>query len=394
MSSARDPVRSARRRAGPRGVLSVLQALVAEDNSFDVGSMAPPAISRALQIGLGPTLAYVTRRSGTTASPHMDDILAADLTARLLTAEIFDALEDVLKAANAVGSVPVLLKGCAAALRYYPEPHLRTMGDIDLLVGPDQLPDVESQLRALGFVQKAAAPAARYERHHHSMPFWHHERRLWVEVHTYPFPPFSPLAGDPRYSLDSTSGMLTLIDVGRHAARVMNHELQLVYTASRWSERLNVDRGVFPILDAALLLRAHGGPLDWDAVHEMVGRSWAATALRLMLGYLRRAQLAAVPTEVLRRLASSDRFANRLVVDMSHRLIDAFVIEGRRPGPILTRHNLRIIWSTLLGPAPPRAKLFALPVNIAFPPRQNGRFDPARVLRRMRAALGRPEKRD
>jgi hypothetical protein len=347
-------------------VLPVLQALVADDLGFEIETIASQAISRALRIGLGPALAYVTRRSGTKGSVHSDEILAADLTARVLTAELFDALEAVLRAANAVGSVPILLKGCASALQFYPEPHLRTMGDIDLLVGVDELSAVESELRALGYGQKSTAPAARYDRHHHSMPFWHEERRVWVEVHTRLFPPFSPIAGDRRFSNDAVRALLRPIDVGSQAARVMSPALHLVYAASRWSERLNADRGIFPLLDAALLLRSHGDLLDWDVVREIVGESWAATALRLMLGYLQRSQLADVPPEVLNALLSNDRFANRFLSDLSYRLIDAFVIDGRPPGPILTRYNLRIMWSTLVGPASPYVKLVALPVNLAL----------------------------
>lgn len=387
MEPAADRAESGRQSPEAPGVLPLLRALLAGNRDFDVGSLERRAVDRTFEAGLGPILAYVTRNSGPVPSAYADDIQAADLTARLLTAELFDALEDVLAATNAVGLRPVLLKGCSTARRYYPEPQLRTMCDIDLLVSPAEFVPVESQLRAMGFRQRSAKPVTWFDRHHHSMPFWHPQRDVWLEVHTGPFPPHYPLARDPRFSLDALAPMLLPVDVGGHAARVMSHELQLVYTGSRWSEIVNTQRGVFPILDAALLLRRQGDTLDWDRVCAMVDGSWAATALRLMLGYLDRWQLATVPHDVLRRLAASDRYSDRLSIGLLHQLITTFVIRGRRPGPILTRRNLRIIWSTLMRPQRPWTKFMALPMNLMFPPDREDRFDLAHAAHRLRGVV-------
>ena len=148
--------------------------------------------------------------------------------------------------------------------------------------------------------------------------------------------------------------------IGDEKARVMNHELQLVYTSTRWAETLKAGRGVFPILDVALLLRAKGDTLDWDRVCRIVDASWAATAASAMLTYLNRWQLAVVPVDVLRRLAPRGKVANRVMHDVLNRLITTFVIEGARPGAILTPSNLRIIWSTLLRDESPWANFLAL----------------------------------
>jgi hypothetical protein len=394
MAPAPERAGSARRRSGPPGVLPLLQALLAGNRGFDVGSLGKQAVDRTFEAGLGPILAYVTRSADAIPQSYADDIEAADLTARVLSAEIFEALEDVLAATNAIGCRPVLLKGCSTAQRYYPEPHLRTMCDIDLLVSPAEFESVESLLHAMGFRQRSAKPAAWFDRHHHSMPFWHPRRGVWLEVHTGPFPPHYPLARDSRFSLDAIGPMLLPFDVGGTAARVMSHELQLVYTGSRWSEILNTQRGVFPILDAALLLRIQGGTLDWDRVCAMVDGSWAATALRLMLGYLDRWRLASVPAEVLRRLASSDQFTDRMLIGMLHQLVTTFVIRGRPPGSVITRRNLRIVWSTLMRPQRPWTKILALPVNLTFPPDREDRFDLLHAVQRLRGVVVRSADKD
>lgn len=47
------------------------------------------------------------------------------------------AQEEVIRLLQEEGLHPVILKGCAAAI-YYPQPELRTMGDIDIFVSPEE----------------------------------------------------------------------------------------------------------------------------------------------------------------------------------------------------------------------------------------------------------------
>ena len=72
-----------------------------------------------------------------------------------MTAEMLDCLEQIIRAARQEGIELTLLKGCASALRYYPEPHLRTMGDVDVLVPERQREALERRVRKLGFERLA-----------------------------------------------------------------------------------------------------------------------------------------------------------------------------------------------------------------------------------------------
>ena len=161
------------------------------------------------------------------------------------------------------------------------------------------------------------------------------------------------------------------------------------YTATRWAQMINPERGVFPMLDAALLLRGHRAEIDWSKVYALVERSWGATGLLLLLEGLSRSRLADVPTAVLDRLEKEDQFSNRFLRTLLHRLVSFANFEGRAPGVFLTEHTLRIIWSTLVRPAPPLGKLLGLPVNLAFPAATHGRFDPAKALARLLKAVRR-----
>jgi hypothetical protein len=351
-----------------RGLLALCQALVTDDRCFDPVAIDPLDVEEVIDAGFGPALAYVTRD----ADPSADAtgrLQAADLTARVITADMLDVLDATVAAGEAIGCSPVILKGCATALQYYPEPHLRTIGDVDLLVQPGRYEAFAHELRALGFTQRMQSPAGGvdYQRHHHSMPFWHAQRRIWIEVHTRLFPRWSPLATESRFALDAIGSQLSSTRMGLRLGQVMRPELQLVYTSARWAESLNRGRGAFAILDAALLVQHGSTTLDWDRICGLVDRSWGATALALLLGYLHRYDLARIPGDVLRRLPRTGR-AERARTGVLHKITTAYVFERRRPGRLLTARTLRTAWSTLVRPRSAWANLFAVPFVIAFPP--------------------------
>jgi hypothetical protein len=373
-------------RAGPP-VLTLLRAMITRGRPFDWAAVAPSAIEHALEIGLGPVLAYVADNAGARRDlPFADRIRAAELTARALTAAKYETLSDVLTAARDIECRLVLLKGAATALRYYPAPHLRPMGDIDVLVPADRQPLFEARLRALGFQQRSNQPAAAFAGWHHSMPFYCLQRGTWIDVHSSLYPPQHPQAHDSLFSWEALTSQLSPVGIGEQTGYAMNHELQLMFTSARWAEEFDAARGLYPILDAALLIEKHRDTLDWDRILATVQESWASTALHLMLSYLRRWHLAVVPPEVLNTLAARDRHANRIFFRLLHRLITMYAIEGRPFGlAATTEGHLRVVWSSLLRPMSPTANLFAVPYHLACPPGHPERFSPLYAMRRIGA---------
>ncbi len=63
----------------------------------------------------------------------------------------FHEIAAVLEALNAAGIETMILKGVALALLYYRDLGLRSMGDVDLLVHPEQLHEALAALRGAGF---------------------------------------------------------------------------------------------------------------------------------------------------------------------------------------------------------------------------------------------------
>lgn len=370
------------------GLLPVLKAVAKGNTDLNLGKLDPLAIGDAIKNGLGAVLAHISCDSTTNSrSAFASEIRAADLTARLLTADILDALGHILRASNTASYPyrPLLIKGAAMALLHYPAPHMRTMGDIDICIPLAHQSEFEAHLRTLGFTQTSHLPAEYYEHHHHSMPFWHPEWRVWVEVHTRLFPPQSPLAENSRFTLAGIDSQLQTLEVHGSPARAMNSELQLLYTCTRWLEELDVERGIFPMLDVVLLIRNQGHALNWDRIFVMLegSPSTVTTAMHAMLAYLCDWDIISVPREVLGRLATGDRHTNRASLWILHTMVTMFLGMRRPYGRFLTERNVRIIWSTLSQAPTPLKNLLRLPYRIAFPPSDPKRFDLAFAARRL-----------
>src|ERR1041384_7300615 len=120
-------------------VLTLLRALAERQTHVDLTAITPSTMEHVLELGLGPVVGHLARTAGCRAGlPYVDRIRAAELTAHALTTATYDSLAHGLAAARQAECPVIVLKGAATALLYYPSPHLRTMGDIDLLVPLDR----------------------------------------------------------------------------------------------------------------------------------------------------------------------------------------------------------------------------------------------------------------
>jgi putative nucleotidyltransferase-like protein len=347
-------------------VLTLLQGLAARRTHVDLTAIAPSVMEHALELGLGPVVEHL---AGTAdhrlGPPYVERIRAADLTARALTSAAYDSLAHALAAARHVQCPVILLKGAATALRYYPSPHLRPMGDIDVLVPVDRQAAFEDALRTFKFRQFPIDPWVNYDDHLHSAPFWDPERDVWIEVHTSVFPRDYRLAQDPRFSQAAIAAQLTPIAVRDQTAYAMNHELQLIYTSARWSEMFDPRHGVYPILDAALLIREHGDTLDWERILALVEGSWAALPLHLMLWCLDESDLSPIPPYVLHALGTRYCHLNRHSRTVLRRMIVTCVIEGR----FVKRNEprLQLVWTSLVRPKSLNGYLRSIKHHLARP---------------------------
>jgi hypothetical protein len=208
---------------------------------------------------------------------------AAYLTTRFINEIQRETLNEILVTSEGRLSPITLLKGSSTGTDLYPQPYLRVMRDLDVLVDPGEQPKLEKILLELGFRQQSKNSHEFYAKHHHSMPFYHPRRDVWVEVHRALFPPDSKLAELAVFSpanivTESRSSRLDGIPVMR-----LSTELQIVYNASHWALELKRVGGFLALLDIVYLLKRGKGNIRWETIFNWVRGSVAGAHLYLVL---------------------------------------------------------------------------------------------------------------
>ena len=317
----------------------------------------------AIETGLGPLLWHTTHAAPeTAAAPLWPLVQGTDLAARLLTAEQCAAMGEILAACR--GRVPplTLLKGISIGEQYYPTPHLRLMRDLDVWVDDGDLPAVEAILFTLGYRQQSHQPPTFYATHHHTMPFVHPARGLWVEVHRGLFPPGSRLGTDRCFRPEVLQQQRQPSAFQGHEVFRLSPELQLVYIAAHWAMGFQPIGGLIALLDAIYLLQRTAGRLDWARLLTWLEGSVAAGPLYLLLTYLDTCHLVDLPPEVLPQLRTRQQALSPSTLALGHWLVNRYLMAGHPMGRLLSDYRLDVLWQTLLlGPGAPRRKLLGVP---------------------------------
>jgi len=342
--------------------------------------------------GLTPLMYHAMRGCPERVPPAWRDaLLSADLTAQVRFGNLCEVADEVVDACQRAGVRPTLLKGISISHQHYPIPHLRPMGDLDILVPESELELVESTLLRSGLVRlpDQVRPAGS----HHGIPLCHPKRHVWVEIHSALFPKGSDLSSSALFSSAQIAAhSIASTFLGRPVYRLTD-ELQLVYIASSWIRDLSSNQIhaslVLPLLDAVYLLKASGKSFDWDRLLAgLDGNELPAACLYIMLAYLSERGLVASASPVLARIASRQRIVGaweRKVIDF---LLDTYLVGGRPFARFFTEWSALIVLNTLLERGSRLRKLFALPWNIIFPPslpkRYSVRFHAERIARFLR----------
>jgi len=333
----------------------------------------------AVEAGLGPLMYHATRLSPENIPlPWRDPLRSADLTAQVRFENLCETAAEVIDACQGEGVRPTLLKGISISLQHYPVPHMRSMGDIDILVPEPDFERVESSLLRNGMVRASdrSEPAGS----HHGTPLLHPQRRVWIEVHSALFPKTSALSSSAWFGpAQITASSVASTFQGRSVYR-LSDELQLAYIASSWMRDLSRNEihpsFVLPLLDAVYLLRSAGHSFDWEKLLDGLDddSELAAASLYVMLAYLCRHGLAACEPRVLSRIASRQRIIGaweRAIIEI---LLDTYLVGGRPFARFFTQWTALTVLNTLLERGSRLSKLFALPWNIVFPPSLPDRY--------------------
>jgi hypothetical protein len=271
----------------------------------------------------------------------------------MLSGEQLDAMAEVIDAC--VGHTPLLtlLKGISICDQHYPQPYLRPMRDIDFLVDEVDRPVVESILFKLGYRQQSQTPPDFFERHHHSMPFYHPQRGVWVEVHRRLVSGHRGVAADQVFSLEHVKQQFRPSEFQGRTVYRLSNEFQIVYISAHWCSGLTIVDGLIAMLDIIYLLRNTKEHLRWELILHWLHGSIASWHLYVVLSYLQKYQMVDIPPEVLKKLLSSQRYletVNRIIL---HTIIDCYLGEGKGFGAHCTSEDVNHVWRTLLSPGSP-----------------------------------------
>ena len=348
-------------------LISLLKAISQDRQDSKLASFGEAQVRWAIATGLGALLFRAIKPdTQAPASPLWPLLRGADLAARVLAMDHFDAMIEIIDGCEGRMASLALLKGMSICGQHYPAPYLRAMRDIDFLIESSDLAKINSLLSTLGYRQRSKQSSAFYQKHHHDVPWFHPQKGVWVEVHRALFPPDSRLGKSMAFSSRNIKRELRPSYFEGRKVKRLSAELQIIHTASHWAQELKCEGGLFGLLDIIYLLRESRQTLEWNTILDWVQGSVAGTHLYLLLSYLQKNEIIDLNGEILADLFKRQPSFGKLNLKMAHFLIARY-LEGKIPRGRVARRNLDILWKTLLLDQGALRNLLLLPRNIFLP---------------------------
>ena len=370
-----------------RVLVELLKALATDTAMERDVSLSRVTIDRFIAAGLGPLLFSALEKSGRLPACDPDQRLrAASMTSRVLTAALMSHVVDVLAFFQANGVAAVALKGVSYANRYYAEPHLRVMGDVDVLLPDGNTIAAERLLEARGLQKEFPAPAIDYEKHIHSAPLFDPEGDYWIELHRRLIPRTFDASREAPLDLGDVDRHLATITPGGTTVAVFSPEFELVYLAVGWCRDLAngfaATRAQRGLADMVVLLKATEQNLDWDQVLRWARMSQIGACVYVMLSFLHRIDAFDDQNRVCRQLSKQQPYVGPRNAALIHQSLDRHVLTFGNFGRFWRESVNQLLIATLLRKHPAWRNLAVLPANLLFPPDTSARFSPGRLLQR------------
>jgi hypothetical protein len=198
-------------------------------------------------------------------------------------AVILRRTSEMATALSRAGIPLILLKGVYLARFVYPEPALRSMADVDLLVPRDRLADAERALLDFGFGPTPRPDVTQFCAWSHHLAKLYKEGAPVVELHWNIERPTSPfridLAGLWARAREETLEGIVI--------RVLSPEDQLLHLTLHAAHHHEFNRSALKALvDIAAVVAKHSAELDWAALAERANdwlvSGYVYTTLRLV----------------------------------------------------------------------------------------------------------------
>ncbi len=357
-------------------------------------SVTAQDIDDLIRSGLGPVFYHVLNGGERLADIDNEMRLkASDITSRVLSAEQFRNIEAVMGLLQSIDVEPILLKGTSFAARYYPEPHLRIMGDVDLLLPAHRIDEAQDVLVRDGFKKSKPALGMDYEAHIHSAPLFHPDRNVWVELHRRLIPDSFPPSQESPLNLTSVDDEVIATSLGELDVRCFRTEFELVYLAAGWCFDLKngfgnpgLQRSLF---DCALALKTGGDELNWDDIIKWSNKTLLGASLYVLLSFLKRIGVFADSENRCEILGKQQDYVNALSLRLMHGRIEKHLVHFGGYGRLTSPSTTSNMFDVLIRKHAAWRNLAAVPGNILFPRREPQRFDRNYQIGRLQRVLGR-----
>ncbi len=357
-------------------------------------SVTDDDVDDLVRSGLGPIIYHVLQRNDRVAEIDKEmKLKASDITSRVMSAAQFENVEAVIELLHSIDVEPILLKGASFASRYYSEPHLRIMGDVDVLIPADSIDDAQNTLLRDGFEKLTSAPSMDYETHIHSAPLFHPDRKIWIELHRCLLPiSFSPSKEVPL-DLSSIDREIESMSLGALNVKHFRAEFELVYLAAGWCFDLThsfgspgLRRGLF---DCAMILKTGEDRLNWDEILAWSNGTLLGGCLYLLLSLMKRIGVFADSDNVCEILGRQQHYINAVSLRLMHERIEQHLIHFGGYGRFASPFTVSNMFDALIRKNGAWRNLAGISTNILFPRREPRRFEVNYQIERLQSLLSR-----
>lgn len=270
-----------RRHAGHRQIFAVTRAVLNDlpgprhlsaDDEHDVRAVGIAAYAS----GMGPLLGYWVATGTITADPATESLFSLHLAhGRQRAAKMCAHCLRLLGALGERDVVPILLKGIYTGRQFFPEPGVRPVADVDILIAPDEETVAERTLSALGYGQIAEEPgqtawALRDQPRTVQSLDLDHEANPWaVDLHTsvdrrFPGGFWARMGDAPFHAVGPW-------DLDGYPTRVFKQPLLLTHLAINVSSTIN-QLQLIHLVQLVLVIRdgTRTGSLTWQDMKRLV----------------------------------------------------------------------------------------------------------------------------
>jgi len=191
------------------------------------------------------------------------------LTSKTRNDRLYQHLEQVLASFNREGIPVILLKGIHLMDTLYPERAMRTVGDIDILIPPEDKKAAMKVMAGLGYAVHCSVEGVPVNHPLH-LAFAHSTSNVSVEVHFDVVDPDGPIQLD-RTGLWERSQP---IDIHEKSARILAPDDTIVYLCLHLVNHLLSfglgSPGLRSLYDIALLIRRQSDPINWERLLQVL----------------------------------------------------------------------------------------------------------------------------